>query len=545
MDIFQDIQNKKIIIDGIIFKIKDNSFKDLVYGWKHILHFLSKSSISKNILLLDRENTVPDFLNFKRIIINGAQDIISDSKYIQNICDNHNCLIFISTLNTYAEKTPSIIFLSNRLLKNALEQNLKYSIQKAIGYIFSSDLSKNHFFSLYPTLSNRPTFIIKGGVSKLYEDNSSEVLHNKYEVLPPFFIFVHNVADNRKNKIFFNALNFLENKKRYKVVVLTYLLNEAENEISNLTKDYQNFYILNPFYKGMEKFYKRAIALVFLNNYEDFYFPLYDAIRYGCPIIAIYSPILYEILGDGVYYVAEDDIYGLRDALISIQNSTVRKIFKERLNKKINNNLWDQYIEKLVNFIQKSIEFSNSYKRCISLNKKGEKYFSQSNIDEALRLFNKIKDEYEFFPEVYNNLGVIYFNKGMIVKSLENLLKALKLDQYDKDTIQNCKEILNILSQQREIISQKSEYPKVMILESELRFFLGDLKGAKRILEEVLKKSSDFADAYNNLGVILWKEGDKKGAIECLKKAMEIDPDHKEAPVNYEMIKKEIRNHCL
>ncbi len=74
------------------------------------------------------------------------------------------------------------------------------------------------------------------------------------------------------------------------------------------------------------------------------------------------------------------------------------------------------------------------------------------------------------------------------------------------------------------------------IRQAEEAFATGRLEEAKTILQSILQEDPRHTEAYNNLGVIAWQQGDLRKAISHLGKALEIDPQYKDALVNFAVV---------
>ncbi len=74
---------------------------------------------------------------------------------------------------------------------------------------------------------------------------------------------------------------------------------------------------------------------------------------------------------------------------------------------------------------------------------------------------------------------------------------------------------------------------KDIIMRGENLFALGDIDGAKNNFALILENETDFAAAYNNLGVLSWQAGNMNEALNHLQKAAAIMPDDRGIVLNY------------
>ena len=63
------------------------------------------------------------------------------------------------------------------------------------------------------------------------------------------------------------------------------------------------------------------------------------------------------------------------------------------------------------------------------------------------------------------------------------------------------------------------------------------LKEAKEFFEKAVAENKDFSTAYNNLGTVYEKMGDREKAKESFQKALDTDPDNQTAKDNLNKLK--------
>jgi len=116
------------------------------------------------------------------------------------------------------------------------------------------------------------------------------------------------------------------------------------------------------------------------------------------------------------------------------------------------------------------------------------------------------KDELESVElSLLRSMAAIYRNKNDYDKSLSFIKKAKALDEND----------INIL-----------------LLESNIRWEMGDVESYEKLITKVLGIDPDNADLHYNLGVISSDKGEYDKAIEYYNKAIEVDKTYKNAYIN-------------
>jgi radical SAM protein with 4Fe4S-binding SPASM domain len=124
--------------------------------------------------------------------------------------------------------------------------------------------------------------------------------------------------------------------------------------------------------------------------------------------------------------------------------------------------------------------------------------------------------------------------------------QALRLSSQQGDTclMPECKNCANLMSPNdiRSHIMQwdEDQYTR----DGEELFAKGDLQGALEAFSHAVALNPEYAQAYNNLGVVYWKSGDNQRALANFRKALELDPDDPDTVLNLgEMLISQEMNH--
>lgn len=132
--------------------------------------------------------------------------------------------------------------------------------------------------------------------------------------------------------------------------------------------------------------------------------------------------------------------------------------------------------------------------------------------DEAIRVLNKASGLIDWDPELWNYLGVAYWNKGDLEHALAAYDKALGLDpEYAV--------VLNNLGSVTFVQAKKNKDSAALRLASEY-------------FRRAVTADPRFSSAYNGLGAVYRTMGDLDSAIFCWGKALEISPNHRFALYN-------------
>jgi arylsulfatase A-like enzyme/Flp pilus assembly protein TadD len=132
--------------------------------------------------------------------------------------------------------------------------------------------------------------------------------------------------------------------------------------------------------------------------------------------------------------------------------------------------------------------------------------------DEALIVLNKASVLIDWDPELWNYLGVAYFNKGDLEKALASYNRALSLDP--KYAI-----VLTNLGVVHVTMATKDKDSAA-------------LRRAVDYFKKAIESDPNYASAYNGLGSAYRMAENLDAAIFCWTKAVELDPGHQFALYN-------------
>ena len=233
-----------------------------------------------------------------------------------------------------------------------------------------------------------------------------------------------------------------------------------------------------------------------------------------------------------------EDIYELADSIVQEINYAQKKYIDF---------LWD-YSGFLSDYARydKAIEIYNRLiKQCedfygkehpdtaISYNNIGVVYINRGDYDKALEYFKQaleIREKSIGKADSYNNIGIVYNNRGNYDKALEYLKQAL--DIYEKVLGKEHPDTAASYGNIGTIYANRGDYEKAV------EYY----KLAVDIYEKVLgKEHPDTAISYNNIGVLYMNRGDYDKALEYYKLALDIrekvlGKEHPDTAISYNNI---------
>lgn len=326
-----DNDKRKIVIDMVFFQINRSGIARV---WDTLLRLWSQTEFGDQLIILDRVNSAPriDGLNYVDIPAYSYSKMDSDCTMLQAVCDQYNAAIFLSTYYTRPHTTPSIMMVYD-MIPEVLGWDLiqpmwqgKYSAIKAAShYICISATSAKDLRTYHPTTEQNIT-IARCGVDSHFHVASANELRSfkkKYGLSKPYFLLVGERSAHKNSFLFFSAIAQQENPSQFEVVCLGGRA-ELEPELFNLAS-HTKVTMLRVSDEEMRSAYSGALALVYPSLYEGFGMPVIEAMACGCPVITCPSGSIPEIAGNDVLYVGTNDVQAMINAMLSVQQPSIRE----------------------------------------------------------------------------------------------------------------------------------------------------------------------------------------------------------------------------
>lgn len=333
---FQKSTNNKklspiILVDGVFFQLYQTGIARL---WKSLLEEWVNNSFSKHIIVLDRAGTAPKIpgIRYRMVPAYNYANTDGDREMLQQVCDEENADLFISSYYTTPIRTPSVFMAYDMIpevmgwdMNNPMWQEKHKAIQHASAYIAISkntarDLTK--FFTDIPTES---VTVAHCGVKNIFSPATAEAINTfktKYGISKPYFILV-GIGGGYKNSIlFFQAFSRLATSYGFDIIC-TGSGGILAPELRIYTPG-STVHMLQLDDDELVTAYSGAVALIYPSKYEGFGLPLLEAMACGCPVITCPNASIPEVAGEAAIYVKDDDIEELANALCEVQKPSVR-----------------------------------------------------------------------------------------------------------------------------------------------------------------------------------------------------------------------------
>ena len=333
--LFPSLQESKlnrplnIIVDGVFFQM----FKTgIARVWQSLLSEWSANGFSQNLIVLDRVGTAPKISGIRYLSVPAYDysNTDNDCKMLQEICDQEQADLFISTYYTTPILTPSV-FMAYDMIPEILGANLDEpmwrekhrGITHASAYISISQSTANDLVKYFPDIHSKVIVAHCGISSSFYPAPISEIIQfkAKYGINKPYFLLVGAGSDYKNAILFFQGFAQLTSKTGFDVVCTGtgYLLGTEFRELAAGS-------IVHSLYLSDEELraaYSGATALVYPSKYEGFGMPVAEALACGCPVITCPNSSIPEVAGEAAIYIKDDDIDAMTDALCEVQKIKV------------------------------------------------------------------------------------------------------------------------------------------------------------------------------------------------------------------------------
>jgi len=240
--------------------------------------------------------------------------------------------------------------LHRRLMHNFL----KYStIKRSDGIICVSQNTSNDLYKLMGPLKSKQVEVIYNGVSDDYYplkafDNDYVSLFNSLKIRNKKYLLYVGGRTGYKNFDF--VIKLIKELKDFELVVVGNVFNKSEaKDIDNetlkriiVTNHINNF--------NLNILYNHAHCLVYPSSYEGFGIPVIEAMRAGCPVLALNKSSIPEIAGSSAILKEELNIKEFKDAVLQLNNSSLRDELIEKGFQQSKKYSWDKCAKETFEF---------------------------------------------------------------------------------------------------------------------------------------------------------------------------------------------------
>ncbi len=320
----------KIVIDGVFFQLYKTGIARV---WHSLLEEWVKNGFAKHVVVLDRAETAPKISGIKYCSVAhyNYSRTDADRAMLQQVCDEEDADLFVSTYYTTPLSTPSVFMVYDMIpevmgwdLNQHMWREKHYAIQQASAFISISENSAYDLIKFFPHILPETVSVALCGVKDSFTPSGVKEIKDfrtKYGISKPYFILV-GTGGYKNTILFFKAFAKLYSKHGFEIVC-TGSGSLLEAEFRSYTSG-STVHTLQLSDRELITAYSGAVALIYPSKYEGFGLPVLEALACGCPVITCANASIPEVAGEAALYVNDEDVYGLANALGDVQKPEVR-----------------------------------------------------------------------------------------------------------------------------------------------------------------------------------------------------------------------------
>ena len=174
-----------------------------------------------------------------------------------------------------------------------------------------SNNTKNDLMYYYPKIDPNKIHVVYNGVSDCYYPitNNNELLNN--------VLFVGSRVDYKNFDL---AVDVISKFSNLNFTIVGNALSDHEIKLVNskLSPNRWNL-VLNPTNTELNTLYNQSVLLLYPSSYEGFGIPIIEAMKAGCPVVALNGSSIPEVAGNAALLVNESTIdeyyWGIQEIL--------------------------------------------------------------------------------------------------------------------------------------------------------------------------------------------------------------------------------------
>lgn len=246
-------------------------------------------------------------------IFHSSYQRVSLQRKVVNITTVHDCGYELGTMRQGWKRWVHLVF-------------KRLALRRSDGIIAISNNTKEDLLRLYPQLKPEIIKVIYNGVS---EEFFVKERSKRPSYLPDKYVLFVGIRDRYKN--FVPVVEKLSRMSEYHLLVAGgRALTTKELALLEELLPGRYTFLLSPTNDVLCDLYNYAYCLLYPSSYEGFGIPIAEAMRCGCPVIALRCSSIPEVAGDAALLLEVDELEKIPDAIRSLEDPEVRIRYIER-----------------------------------------------------------------------------------------------------------------------------------------------------------------------------------------------------------------------
>lgn len=340
----------KLYFDNIIYSWQRTGGISVV--WTELLKRVVKSTLDYSFIEFDgrynnalrkgielpkerieyRESAFTLFDRYFPIYVKNNSKFIFHSSYYRT-CKSKSAVNIITVHDFTYERYRSGI----RRIIHTLSKG--YAIKKSDHIICISQSTKRDLLHFFPNTDEKKIHVVYNGVSDKFKILGGNERYRETDT--PFLLFV----GSRKGYKNFNIAVECAKEARIRLVITGSKLDKEETIYvrSHIGDNYEELGFIDE--EALNRLYNKAFALIYPSSYEGFGLPVIEAQRAGCPVLALNSSSIPEIIGYCDFLVEKEDVKAFAQKIDMFRNVDFRRNIIDRGLKNSERFSWDRMFE--------------------------------------------------------------------------------------------------------------------------------------------------------------------------------------------------------
>ncbi|MFH6963245.1 glycosyltransferase family 4 protein [Flavobacterium plurextorum] len=344
----------KIVLDNIVFSLQ--KVGGISVYWYELYSRILRNNYEISFIDRNNENLIAEKSDKlgNEVIDSGIKYLIFDRFVNLKLKSIKTKFIFHSsyfriTSNKYAKQVVTVHDFTHEKFHKGIRRILHSyqkgkAIKKADAIIVISQNTKKDFLTYFPQIDKNKIHVIYNGVSNNF-------FHLKSSLVSNDILFV---GQRGSYKNFDFAVKAVAQNKNFNLKIVGGKLAKIEKRLLEdfLPGRWEIFNNIND--EKLNELYNTSFALIYPSSYEGFGIPLVEAMKCGCPFIALNSSSIPEVAGNAGVLMDSLEISLFNQALCNIKENRdeiINKGFQQALKFS-----WDKCYEQTLSVYKKVLE---------------------------------------------------------------------------------------------------------------------------------------------------------------------------------------------